>query len=67
MSPIDAIRSATVDSASLLRVDGQVGVIEAGAYADLIALRDNPLEDISALERVDIVMKGGAVVHQPMP
>jgi imidazolonepropionase-like amidohydrolase len=67
MSSIDAIRSATVESAELLHVDGEVGVIEAGAYADLIAIQDNPLEDISALERVDIVMKGGVVVHQPSP
>lgn len=65
MSPLDAIRSATVESAELLHVDGEVGVVEAGAFADLIALRDNPLDDISALERVDAVMKGGIVVHQP--
>jgi imidazolonepropionase-like amidohydrolase len=65
MSPIDAIRSATIASAELLRVQGDVGVIEAGAYADLIAVRDNPLDDIAALERVDMVMKGGVVVHQP--
>ncbi len=65
MSPIDAIRSATVVSAELLHVEGEVGIIEAGAYADLIGVRDNPLDDISALERVDRVMKGGVVVRQP--
>jgi imidazolonepropionase-like amidohydrolase len=64
MSQLDAIRSATVENARLLHMDGEVGVVAAGAFADLIALRDNPLDDISALERVDFVMKGGVVVHQ---
>jgi imidazolonepropionase-like amidohydrolase len=61
MSPIDAILSATEKAAQLLGVDGQMGVIAPGAYADIIAVQGDPLKDITELERVRFVMKDGKV------
>ncbi|MGD8680957.1 MAG: amidohydrolase family protein, partial [Lysobacterales bacterium] len=56
--------AATVNSAELLGWQDRVGRIEPGYYADLIAVDGDPLEDISELENVDFVMKGG-VVYKP--
>jgi imidazolonepropionase-like amidohydrolase len=61
MKPIDAIRSATVRAAELLRMEKEIGKIEPGKYADIIAVEGNPLDDISALTRVAFVMKAGQV------
>jgi imidazolonepropionase-like amidohydrolase len=61
MKPIDAIRSATTRAAELLRMDKQIGSVEAGKLADVIAVEGNPLEDIRAISRVVFVMKGGKV------
>jgi imidazolonepropionase-like amidohydrolase len=58
---MDAIRSATVRAADLLDMQGQIGVIVPGSYADIIALSGDPLRDINRLERVGFVMKGGQV------
>lgn len=63
MSPMQAIQAATVTSAELLGWSERVGVIAPGHYADMIAVSQNPLADISALEKVDHVMKGGVLVH----
>jgi len=61
MSPLDAIRSATVNAAEALgRKD--VGVLEAGRWADVIAVDGDPLADVAVLERVAVVVKGGVVV-----
>lgn len=60
MSPIDAIRTATLRAADLLGVDDR-GAIKVGLKADIIAVEGNPLEDISTLERVQFVMKGGRI------
>ena len=60
MSPAQAIQSATINASEALgRSD--VGVIEAGRFADIIAVKGNPLDDVSVLEHVDFVMKGGEV------
>ncbi len=67
MSSIDAIRSATVTAADLLKVGGQVGVIQAGVYADLTAVKGDPVADVAALKNVEFVMKGGVVVRRPNP
>jgi imidazolonepropionase-like amidohydrolase len=64
MNPIDAIKSATVKAAQLLNVEGKVGVIQAGAYADLAAVNGDPIADVAALKDVAFVMKGGIVVRQ---
>jgi imidazolonepropionase-like amidohydrolase len=67
MTPIEAIRSATTAAADLLGMSGQIGVIEKGAYADLVAVAGDPLKDVAVLARVDFVMKGGEVVRGPSP
>jgi imidazolonepropionase-like amidohydrolase len=62
MTPIDAIRSATVNGAELLGMSGQIGTIEKGAFADLVAAPGDPLKDVATLSKIDWVMKGGEVV-----
>ena len=62
MTPMQAIQSATLVAAELLDASGDIGVIERGRYADIISVRDNPLEDVTRLEHVGFVMKGGKVV-----
>jgi len=62
MTPAQAIRTATVNAADLLGWSDKVGSIEAGKYADLIAVEGEPLKDVRILEQVRWVMKGGAVV-----
>lgn len=64
MTPIQAIRSATLSASQLLGWTDKVGTIEAGKYADIIAVEGDPLKDVTALERVQWVMKGGTVVQQ---
>ena len=66
MAPLEAVRSATTVAARLLRREGEVGTLDRGALADLIAVDGNPLEDVSALRRVRFVMKDG-VVYQGSP
>jgi imidazolonepropionase-like amidohydrolase len=66
MKPIDAIRSATVRAAELLRMERQIGTIEPGKLADLIAVEGNPLQEIRAITRVVFVMKGGVVYKTPV-
>ena len=61
MTPMQAIQSATVVSADLLEHPGDFGAIETGKFADIIAVAGDPLRDISELERVKFVMKGGEV------
>jgi imidazolonepropionase-like amidohydrolase len=61
MPPMDAIQSATSRAATLLDMDGKIGVIAPGAFADVIAVSDDPLHDIKALEYVQFVMKDGKV------
>ena len=63
MSPLEAIRSATVNAADLLGWTDDIGAIESGKYADLIAVDGDPLNDIKQLEHVKFVMKGGEVVR----
>jgi imidazolonepropionase-like amidohydrolase len=65
MKPLDAIRSATVRTAELLRMDKQLGTLEPGKLADVIAVDGDPLQDIGALRRVAFVMKAGEVYKEP--
>ncbi len=61
MTPLEAIQSATVNAAAHLRLSAEAGRIAAGMPADLIAVTGDPLSDVTALERVRFVMKGGVV------
>ena len=63
MPPADVIRSATVTAADVLGWSDLVGALEAGRFADVIAVNGDPLADIAALKRVTFVMKGGTVVR----
>src|SRR5579863_1617002 len=65
LTPMDAIKTATLNAAKLLRVDGRLGQIRAGYLADIIAVRGNPLEDIRLLQQVDFVMKEGKIFKRP--
>ncbi|HVI25897.1 MAG TPA: amidohydrolase family protein [Xanthomonadaceae bacterium] len=67
MTPLQAIRSATVNAADLLGMSADVGSLAPGHYADLVAVPGDPLADVTVLERVSFVMKGGAVVRGPQP
>lgn len=62
MTPMQAIQSATSQAAELIGWNDQVGTIEAGKYADIIAVREDPLQNIRALETVHFVMKGGVII-----
>ena len=62
MTPAQAIHAATSSAADLIGRAKDVGTLEAGKYADLIAVTDDPFQNIRALENVGFVMKGGAVV-----
>jgi len=65
MSPLEAIRSATVRAAELLRMEKEIGAVERGKFADLIAVEGDPLTQIKALEKVRFVMKSGQVYKSP--
>ncbi len=64
MTELDAIEAATVNAAELLGLSAEIGTIEPGKAADLVATARNPLIDITELERIVFVMKGG-VIHKP--
>jgi imidazolonepropionase-like amidohydrolase len=66
MSPMDAIRSATSRAADMLDMKGEIGVLASGAYADVIAVRDDPLANIHELHNVRFVMHNGAVFKNEM-
>jgi len=61
LTPLQAIQAATVNDADLLGWSDRVGVIEPNHYADIIAVDGDPLQDVTTLERVKFVMKGGVV------
>ena len=67
MTPAQALRSATGGAAELLRMQGDVGTIEVGKYADIVAVPGDPLQDISVLQKVAFVMKGGKVYKDATP
>jgi len=67
MSPDQALVSGAINAARLLRLDDQIGSVEAGKRADLIVVDGNPLDDISVLQtRVQLVMRNG-VICKPNP
>lgn len=66
MKPLDAIRAATINAADLLGWSDKVGTLEKGHFADLIAVEGDPLADVTVLEKVRFVMKGGAAVRNDL-
>ncbi len=64
MTPAQAIHAATVSAADLLGMSNDVGTIEPGKFADIVAVKGDPLKDVTVLEHVDFVMKGGVVVRK---
>ncbi|MEP6994795.1 MAG: amidohydrolase family protein [Acidobacteriota bacterium] len=66
MTPLAAIQAATVRAAELLGWPDRVGAVEPGKFADVIAVRGNPLQDITEVERVGFVMKGGVVYRDEL-
>lgn len=67
LPPIEVLRAATLRGAELLGLQEHVGTVEPGRFADLIAVTGDPLKDLSELQRVRFVMKGGAVVRSELP
>ena len=65
MTPMQAIQSATSVAAHYLEWQDRVGAIEAGLLGDLVAVKGNPLDDISMLENIDVVVKGGLLFKAP--
>jgi imidazolonepropionase-like amidohydrolase len=62
MTPLQAIQTTTINDADLLGWSDRVGTLEPGKYADVIAVDGDPLKDITVLQNVKFVMKGGEVV-----
>jgi len=65
MPPMKAIQAATLEAARLLRAESDLGSVEKGKLADLVAVKRDPLADVAALSDVAFVMKGGAIVKRP--
>ena len=65
LAPADAIRAATVHAAAAIGMKDQIGVLQSGASADMIAVDGDPLADIAALQRVVFVMSRGVIVKRP--
>jgi len=65
MSPMQAIQSATLHAARLLRVEDRLGTIEQGKIADIIAVAGNPLEEIGRMKQIEFVMKDGGIAKSP--
>jgi imidazolonepropionase-like amidohydrolase len=66
MSPAKAIQAGTVNNAEIMGWTDKVGSIDKGKYADLIAVSGDPLADITELQRVKFVMKGGKIIRNEL-
>jgi len=66
MTPLEAIQAATLNASQALGRD-DVGIVEKGRYADLVGVKGDPLKDVTALERVAAVVKGGEVIPRAVP
>jgi imidazolonepropionase-like amidohydrolase len=64
MTPLAALQADLLDGAKVLGWEGQIGALKAGYFADIIAVPGNPLEDITAVQKVSFVMKGGVVYRK---
>ena len=63
--PLETIQMATLNTAKLAGVEDRLGVIEAGKLADIVAVPEDPRDDITTMTRVQFVMKDGVVYKQP--
>lgn len=59
MSPMDCLKAATINAARILRLDSQIGALEAGRLADILIVEGDPLADLARLRSITAVMKGG--------
>lgn len=66
MTPLQALRSATIETARMLGAEADIGSLEVGKYADIVAVAANPAEDIRALRDIRLVMKGGTVYRNDL-
>jgi imidazolonepropionase-like amidohydrolase len=66
MPALDILRAVTSNAAEMLGWQDRIGAVEAGKFADLIAVTADPLADIGALEQVRFVMKGGEVIRNDL-
>ena len=65
MRPVDAIKSGTSFAAEMLNMQNEIGQIESGFIANIIAVKGNPLDDITLLQKIDFVMKEGEIYKRP--
>jgi imidazolonepropionase-like amidohydrolase len=63
LTPLQAIQAGTINAADLLGWSGKVGTLDSGAWADIVAVDGDPIKDVTTLERVKFVMKGGEVIR----
>ena len=66
MTPLQALRSATIETARMLEAEGEIGTLEEGKYADIVAVDRDPTQDIKALRNILLVMKGGKVYRNKL-
>jgi imidazolonepropionase-like amidohydrolase len=66
MSALDVIRAVTINAAEMLGWSDRIGTVEAGKFADLVAVSGDPVGDIGELERVRFVMKGGQIIRDDL-
>jgi imidazolonepropionase-like amidohydrolase len=64
LSPLEALRATTLRAAELLRLDREIGAVEPGYAADLVAVRSNPLDDVAAMRAIHFVMQDGRVIRR---
>jgi imidazolonepropionase-like amidohydrolase len=65
MPPLETIRAATLDAATLLGMQDKLGTLAAGKFADVVAVPQDPISDIKVMERVSFVMKNGSIYKRP--
>jgi imidazolonepropionase-like amidohydrolase len=64
MTPLASIQAGTINGAKLLGWADQIGALKPGYYADIVAVPGNPLDDITALQKVSFVMKNGVIYRK---
>jgi imidazolonepropionase-like amidohydrolase len=66
MTPLQALRSATIECATMLEAKDEIGSVEVGKYADILAVTADPTKNISALRNIVLIMKGGKVYRNDL-